>query len=82
MKKKLVIFFRLVNVPRFICDHLVGELHTRRHRQMTGIFLISVGVAIMHITQGVFIIEDIGLGIGGGIHAVGLIPFIDSIDVK
>lgn len=81
--KRIICIISKVNLPRIICTHLVGTCHTKRHRKITGLILMSAGVTIAHMTGqlGVKFVQFLGDGIGYGIHGIGLIPFIDSIDL-
>jgi hypothetical protein len=70
-----------VNIVRPICNNLVGQHHTFRHRALVGIGIMVCGVLIAK-TLGHnpnHIIAVIGDGIGYGIHGIGLIPFAEAL---
>lgn len=70
-----------INVVRPLCDSLVGENHTFKHRAGVGIIVMLLGVLIAktfghHEIQAVAVIAD---AVGYGLHGVGLIPFAEAI---
>lgn len=76
-------FIHKINLAKRIANHIVGEAHTDKHRRIIGacIMVVSVVVtkAVTLISSNLFIgisIESIGLGL----HGIGLIPFISSIE--
>ena len=66
-----------LNVTKAVCDHLVGEGHTERHRMITGVFIVIVGVGISKIPTTITIIHFLLDAVGYGVHGLGCIPFID-----
>jgi hypothetical protein len=71
-----------INLSRHILNHLVGKNHTNTHRKIAGAFIMAFGVAfikvfsIIHIEALQFCAEIIG----AGIHGIGLLPFVSSIE--
>jgi hypothetical protein len=84
-KDILVHSFRVVvvraNIARPICDSLIGEGHTTKHRIVTGSVVMVIGVSIAHLGPYApchyltFILDTVGYGI----HALGTTPFIEHI---
>jgi hypothetical protein len=37
---------RMPNVPRFICDHVIGTGHSTKHRIICGVFMGFCGIAL------------------------------------
>lgn len=70
-----------INVVRPICDSLVGEHHTFRHRAMIGVLVMLVGVMIAKSLghSSYHIVAVVGDAIGYGLHGIGLIPFAEAI---
>jgi hypothetical protein len=71
----------VINLPRKVCNHLMGEEHTDFHRCTVGTCFIIIGVAISKV--GIFFSMQViqgGLdGIGYLIHAAGTVPFIELV---
>lgn len=63
-----------INVPRVLCDHMLGEHHTARHRMLTGTFVMIIGVMIAKIAAHTHyeIVEIAGDLAGYLVHGVGL----------
>lgn len=79
MRKGKVTVLHKVNIPRVMCDHLVGKNHSVYHRYTTGVIVMSAGVGI---TKVVFFFEAgfihiMGDIVGYAIHGLGAVPFIE-----
>ena len=70
-------FIRSINVSRTVCDHLLDEKHTNRHRMGVGGIIIFMGVAVSKIPINITVIHFILDGVGYAIHGIGLVPFIE-----
>ncbi len=68
-----------INLPRTICNHLIGEEHHTAHRMAIGMIIAFIGVEISRMGS-TYHLFSIALE-GGGylIHAIGTIPFIEWI---
>ena len=72
-------FVKKINVARGICDHLLDNKHTDKHRMAVGGMIIFVGVLISKIHVEFIIIHYFLDGIGYAIHGIGLTPFIEKL---
>lgn len=66
-----------VNVSKVVCDHLIGEEHTQRHRMITGLIIIVLGVGISKIPTSIHVIHWMADAVGYGVHGLGCVPFIE-----
>lgn len=81
MKKGKIVSLHKVNLPKVVCDHLVGKSHTVSHRYTTGVIIMSLGVGL---TKVVFLFEGgfihiLGDIVGYAVHGLGAVPFIDGL---
>lgn len=71
-------FIRVVNLPRWICHHLIGEQHKTGHRMAVGGVVMLGGVLLAKCAEGmphyVGVLVDMT---GYGIHALGATPYIE-----
>lgn len=67
------------NVPKFVCDHLVGENHTFTHRLFTGFIVMGIGVMVANVHVEIVIIRYFVDGIGYLIHGIGAIPIAERV---
>lgn len=71
------------DVPSSVRSHLLGENHTPRHKFVFGTLIMFAGVTMVKVLSPTVesvifhIITDV---IGYGLHAIGAIPIIKSID--
>lgn len=68
-----------VNLPRIICQHMLGKDHKVHHRMTAGVTLMFIGVMIAqggHLVEIVVIKATIDL-IGYSFHGLGLVPFLE-----
>ncbi len=69
------------NLPKHICNHVLGENHTKAHRMGAGMIVMVIGVTVakscanIHFLNLHFIADLIGYGI----HGLGLTPFIEHL---
>lgn len=73
-----------IDITRLVCEHLVGEEHSKTHRFTVGVVIMSMGVGL---TKVVFIFEPalihfIGDVLGYGFHGIGAIPFVEYLISK
>lgn len=80
MKLKLLRALRRVNFMHEICDHVVGEHHTHRHRLIAGACVMLIGVVIAHQAAHVHpeFLAWLVDGVGYGIHAFGATPYLET----
>lgn len=71
---------QVVNLPRYICRHMVGEQHSCAHRMGVGVVVMTAGVGIAmfggHVIPGAvghFMCDAIGYLV----HGLGAVPFIE-----
>lgn len=70
---------RVINLPRIICQHMLGKDHKVHHRMGAGVTLMFIGVMIAqggHLVELVVIKATIDL-IGYSFHGLGLVPFLE-----
>lgn len=82
LKTVKCVMWATLHAPRTICDHVVGEHHTRGHRMFVGTIIIMCGVIIAKIgvfIPGGFVIHLATDAIGYLIHGIGAIPFVESV---
>jgi len=79
MEHKASKVIRYVNLPRFICTHVVGEKHSHKHRMSVGFVLmvIGVGTAKSFAEIHIFGLDFVGDVIGYFLHGVGAVPYVD-----
>ena len=75
---------RHIDLARMICNHLVGDSHTKVHRFSAGVIIMAVGVTV---TKVVLMVESgfihaFGDLIGYAIHGIGAIPFVEHLIQK
>lgn len=69
----------VLNLPKRICEHVVGEQHTKAHRSFVGILFMFIGVFIAHIEFEIVAFATAAEAFGFTIHAIGVIPFIEML---
>lgn len=69
------------NVPRVLCDHMLGEQHTTKHRMVVGTLVMVCGVMIAKFTSHApyEILEVAGDLTGYLVHGVGAVPYVDAL---
>lgn len=72
---------KVIEIPTKLTNHLVGENHTMRHRKITGVFIIMVGVIVAKSGNliSIHIIHYLCDAVGYLIHGIGTIPFVEQI---
>lgn len=74
---RLILF---LNLPRAICDHLIGERHTIVHRMICGALVMITGVAVAHtatlLPAGADLTADL---LGYLIHGLGATPYVEAM---
>lgn len=82
MKKSLARHaLHVANVPRHICDHLIGKDHSTHHRMGAGLVVMGIGVSIAKIHSSFEIVRFLCDMSGYLVHGLGCTPFIDSLVV-
>jgi len=71
-----------VNLPRTLSKNLVGKNHSAMHRKLFGLTIMLAGITIIKLTAivSIEIVRFLGETLGGGVHGIGVIPFISQID--
>jgi hypothetical protein len=69
------------NIPRVLCDHMLGEHHTTRHRMLVGTVVMLCGVLIAKTTGHIHseVVEVMGDLTGYLVHGVGAVPYVDAL---
>ena len=72
---------RHLDLSRMICNHLVGDNHSKMHRYSAGVCIMAVGVGLTKIVlmSEIGLIHAFGDLIGYGVHGIGAIPFVDGL---
>lgn len=72
---------RNANLPKIICNHLLGNQHCHRHRMVVGVLVMLTGVFIATATHEsqYQTVQYAGDTMGYLIHGMGCIPFIDFL---
>lgn len=68
-----------LNLSQVIACHLIGIEHTSKHRKYIGGVIITIGIIVMEVTAFNPIIHIIGDTVAVSCHAIGFIPFVESI---
>lgn len=75
---------KFINLPRALCNHIIGEHHSVSHRLFAGGIVMVVGVSTAK-TAVFFQFFPLHLGvdlIGYLIHAMGAVPYIELMMEK
>lgn len=71
-----------LNLPRVVCDHLLGkDNHTPVHRMTVGaiVMVFGVGVSLAGAETHLFVLHYSGDIVGYALHGLGLVPFIERL---
>lgn len=68
-----------LNVPKHICNHLIGKEHSSNHRMIMGVFVMAVGVGVAKIPVTFEAFRFVCDMSGYLIHGLGCVPFIDNL---
>lgn len=71
-----------VHPIRIVCDHVVGEEHTARHRCVAGTIVMVCGVLIVNsatLVEHVHWLHLVTETIGNFVHALGATPFLEGL---
>jgi hypothetical protein len=79
MKNQASKLMLILNIPRMICDHVVGENHHLHHRLKCGVMLMTVGVLIANVHADIMLINIVSEGFGYTLHAVGAMPILETV---
>lgn len=81
MRKIILGHLNVLNLPREICEVLLGKDHKTSHRMMVGLGVMGAGVGIAHCTAGVtpVVFSYLGDMFGYLIHALGAVPFLERL---
>lgn len=72
---------KYVDIPKNLCNHVIGDNHTHKHRLICGTIIIMIGVGIV---KGAMFFEGVAVhfiaeSVGFLIHGIGSIPYIELI---
>lgn len=75
------IIVRLAEIPKQVCNNVVGKHHTKSHRKLCGICFILIGVILAEsqnwLGHPFHQFGDISCdAVGYALHGIGLTPFI------
>lgn len=73
-------FTDYINVPKIICEHVLGKKHSKLHRRGCGFMIMIIGVCIADLLgahSGHYGSVMCNL-VGYGLHGAGLLPFIEE----
>lgn len=68
-----------INLPRTICQHLIGKDHQAHHRMCAGATIMVTGIMIAqcgHLVEVVIFKATLDL-IGYSFHGLGIVPFLE-----
>lgn len=70
----------LLDLPRALCNHLIGEHHTLGHRMFVGVIVMVCGVGVAHtatvLPEAAGFVADLT---GYLIHGIGATPFVEAM---
>lgn len=74
-------FWIKVNMTRPLCDALLGEHHSAKHRMLAGVGFMAIGVFIAKVAghSPTMLISALGDCFGYALHGLGLTPFIEHL---
>lgn len=71
-----------IDPVKIVCNHLIGDNHTKTHKLTIGAFIMIIGVtiskSIIFLGEGSFIIIIVD-GIGYLIHGIGAVPYVEIV---
>jgi hypothetical protein len=81
--KKFMRLLSKLNLSKWIASHLIGKNHSIIHRQITGIAIMIFGVGLAKLFGELSIdyVRFFGDILGYGLHGIGLIPFVHTIEL-
>ena len=68
-----------INLPRIICQHMLGKDHKAHHRMAAGASIMVTGIMIAqcgHLVEVVIFKATLDL-IGYSFHGLGIVPFLE-----
>jgi len=68
-----------LNIPHWICYHLLGQHHTVGHRVFVGILVMFVGVYTSKIHFEYIVFHYAVDCVGYAIHGIGAIPIVEYL---
>jgi len=73
--------FGFLNVPHYVCTHLLGEHHSEGHRMVVGVLVMIFGVTVSKAfaTSPSLILHYGADTLGYAIHGIGAIPFVERV---
>ncbi len=63
-----------------VCDHLTNPSHSKTHRRTVGVMIIMIGVVVSKMGGDMYVLHLCCDALGYGIHGLGLVPFIGSVE--
>ena len=72
---------KFANLPRVVCQHLIGDNHGPHHRMVAGVGVMAVGVAIAKVGGDVhaFGFHYLADMLGYLVHGIGCVPFVEYL---
>lgn len=79
--KRFQIIIDSINVPKIICEHLIGEHHSHLHRMSVGGLVMMSGVCVAKMAAHCdFIPLEMGADLFGYlVHGIGAVPYVDAL---
>lgn len=81
--KKVYQILDVINIPKHIVSHMIGEKHSTWHHRITGAIIMVFGVGVVkifYITSDIGLFHFVGDLVGFAIHGVGLVPWVSKIE--
>lgn len=81
MKKVNSFVYNNLNLPKKVCNHIIGQEHSQRHRIIAGSGMMVVGVVIAQVPViNTFTVHIISETVGFLLHCIGAIPIVQYIE--
>lgn len=81
MKKINSFIYNNFNLPKKVCNHIIGKEHSQTHRVVVGSTIMVIGVIIAQVPIiNTFTVHVMSETVGFLLHCIGAIPIVQSIE--
>ena len=83
MRLRILRKLRILRLPlTILCDSVLGQGHSHRHRMVMGSAVMAAGYVVSHTLHFELSLINAVCEIGGStIHAIGAVPFVELLTV-